>query len=86
MQHEPLERLAPEGIEALSLVIGAERGSHDRLCFAALKERRAVSAREHSHFDRDWTNRGVVPPVDALLVFDRHLADHLVEEILEGTA
>ena len=54
MQHEALGRLARiEQLDALLVVLGAERDGHQRLRFAARKQRRAVRARQHAHFAGD---------------------------------
>ena len=57
VQHEALERFfLEEQVEALLVFLGAERGRRQGLRLAAREERRAVRARQHSHFAGDVAN------------------------------
>ena len=57
VQHEALERFVLEKqIEPLHVFLGAQRQRRQRLRLAAREKRRAVNARQHSHFARDLAN------------------------------
>ena len=52
VQHEALRGFRRiQQLNALLVVLGAERRRHQRLRFAAREQRRSVGARQHAHFD-----------------------------------
>ena len=54
VQHEALGGFAGlQQLDALLVVLGAQRDRHQRLRFAAREQRRAVRARQHAGFDGD---------------------------------
>ena len=53
VQHEALLGFAFEGLQALHVVAGAQRGGDQRLGFAAGEDGRTVGARQHADFDPD---------------------------------
>ena len=54
VQHEALERFAGlQQLDALFIVLGAQRDRHQRLRFAARKERGTVRARQNARFTPD---------------------------------
>ena len=82
VQHEVFLLLAFIALQPLRVVHGAQRRRHQRLRFAARKQRRSVRPGQHAGLDRDGTNlveRAAIGP-DALL---RHLlAEHPLAQML----
>ena len=70
MQHEGVGELAHQGVDLLAVARGAERGNHQRLGFAAGKQRRAVSAWQHAGTDRDRAHGAGIATVDTGLAFE----------------
>ena len=75
VKHEAIAVLTGERVNHLLVLLGAERGNHQRLRFAARKERRAVRAWQHAGADRDRTHGACVATVDAWLAAQNLLAN-----------
>jgi hypothetical protein len=67
VQHEAVFVLAGQRVDALRVALGAQRGHHQRLGFAAGEQRRAVGARQHAVADLDGAHGAGVAAVDARL-------------------
>ena len=67
MQHEVLAVLAGQRVNLLRIAVGAQRGSHQRLGFAAGEQRRAVHAWQHAVADFDLAHGARVATVNAWL-------------------
>ncbi len=87
MEHEAVGVLAHQGVDALLVARGAQRGHHQRLRLAAREQRGAVRARQHAGANRDRPHGARVAPVDARLAGENLVADdlgfQLEDEILD---
>ena len=86
MEHERLGRLALEGLDLLLVLLGPQRGGHERLRLAAREERRAVGAWQERHLRRDRPGLGGLATVDADAVLEDHPSDFLLLELVEVLA
>ena len=76
VQHEALGGLAGlQQLDALLVVLGAERDRDQRLRFAAREQRRTVGARQHADFDGDLADL-----VECAAIRTAALLQHLVAE------
>jgi hypothetical protein len=75
VQHEAVFVLAGQRVDALRIALGAQRGHHQRLGFAAREQRRAVGAGQHAVADFDGAHGARVAAVDAGLA-GQDLAAH----------
>src|SRR5581483_8198925 len=83
VQHETLERLAEERVDALLIPRRAERRRDQRLGLSAREHGRAVNARQEADVAADRSHVGEAAAVEALLVAHDHLPDGLVLEVRE---
>jgi hypothetical protein len=67
--------VAGQRVDALCVALGAQRGDHQGLRFAAGEQRRAVGARQHAVADLDGAHGAGVAAVDAGLA-GQDLAAH----------
>src|SRR5581483_8161721 len=84
MQHEFFEVLADQGIDPLLVGSGAQGRHHQRLGFAAGKQRRAVGARQHLGFAGDRADVLQAAAVDAPLFLNHQTAKDVALELFEG--
>ncbi len=76
MQHEALGGFARlQQLDALLVVLGAQRHRDQRLRFAAREERRSVRARQHAGFDGDGPDL-----VEGAAIRTPAVVEHLVAE------
>ncbi len=85
MQHEAFAELAFQRVDQLRVALGAQRGDHDRLRFAAGEQRRAVGARQHAGADADRAHLAGGTTVDARLgIQDAPAHDALLDRREQG--
>ena len=83
MQHERFFLLAHQAVDDLRIAPGAQGGDHQRLGFAAGKQRRAVSSRQYTGADVDGAHGLGVAPVDARLAVENLFAHQPIFQIGE---
>ena len=72
------------GVEFLGILAGAEGAERDGLGFAALEERRPMSAREQADFAVDRADGLEVAAVQALALVHDQAADSFLLDVVEG--
>ena len=87
MQHEALGGFGEiEHLDALLVVLGAERNGDQRLRLAAREQRRAVRARQHAHFAidiADFVERAAIGTAPAFSISSRKMRSFKrVEQLL----
>ena len=76
VQHEALPGFAFEGLQALHVFAGAQRGGDQRLGFAASEDGGAVSARQHADFNPDIANLVELAAIGTALLLDHLIAEN----------
>ena len=86
VEHVALPRLPLELLDALLVLLGAERAHRQRLGLAAGEEARAVRARQHAHLDRDRADLVHAAAVGAHALAQHHLAQLVALDVVEDAA
>ena len=86
MQHEALGSgfAGLEQLDALLVVLGAQRDGHQRLGLAAGEQRRAVRARQDAGFDGDGTDLVEGAAIRTAMILDHLVAEDALPERLEA--
>ena len=84
VEHEALLDLVGQPLDVLRVLLGAQRGGHQRLGLTAGEQRRAVGAGQHPDLAGDLPDVGGGPAVDAPAGVQHQLAQVLLLGRLEG--